>query len=99
MGATGEGRKTATSAGIALRYSGAICSLDGVAAMQHSFPASKQVPLAIGERLCDLAFLDPKGQPFSLYDHHLYGWPKAIFLANSAASEAALLGPASARHA
>ena len=59
--------------------------------MPHSFPASKQVPLAVGERLCDLAFLDPKGQPFSLYDHHLYGWPKAIFLANSAAGEAAEL--------
>ncbi len=59
--------------------------------MPHSFPLSKQVPLAIGERLCDLNFLDPKGKPFSLYDHHLYGWPKAIFLAQSAASEAAEL--------
>jgi predicted 2-oxoglutarate/Fe(II)-dependent dioxygenase YbiX len=51
--------------------------------MLMSYPASKQGPLATGERLHDLAFLDAGGQPFSLYNHKVYGWPKAIHVAAS----------------
>ena len=48
-------------------------------------PGSEQGPLAIGERLCDLTFLDVKGQALSLYSNRLFGWPKVIHLATSAA--------------
>ncbi len=48
-------------------------------------PGSEQGPLAIGERLCDLAFLDAEGQALSLYNNRLFGWPKVIHLATSAA--------------
>ena len=51
--------------------------------MLMSYPASKQGPLAAGERLYDLAFLDVKGQPFSLYNNRVYGWPKAIHVTAS----------------
>ena len=51
--------------------------------MLMSYPASKQGPLATGERLHDLAFLDVGGQPFSLYNDRIYGWPKAIHLTAS----------------
>jgi predicted 2-oxoglutarate/Fe(II)-dependent dioxygenase YbiX len=51
--------------------------------MLMSYPASKQGPLATGERLHDLAFLDAGGQPFSLYNNRVYGWPKAIHVAAS----------------
>ncbi len=46
-------------------------------------PASEQGALTIGERLCDLAFRDPKGQAVSLYHNRLFGWPKAIHVAAS----------------
>ena len=49
--------------------------------MSMSFPAAKQGPLTIGERLCDLAFLEAGGQPLSLYDSRIFGWPKAVHLA------------------
>lgn len=48
-----------------------------------NFPASKQGPLTPGERLHNLAFLDAKGRPFSLYHDRVYGWPKALHLADS----------------
>ncbi len=51
--------------------------------MLMSYPASKQGPLAAGERLYDLAFLDVKGQPISLYNNIVYGWPKAIHVTAS----------------
>ena len=47
-------------------------------------PGSEQGPLAIGERLCDLPFLDAEGKPLSLYNNRLFGWPKVIHLADSA---------------
>lgn len=53
-------------------------------AMFHSPAASEQGPLTVGERLCDLAFLNHDGQPFSLYANHIFGWPKAVFLMDSA---------------
>jgi predicted 2-oxoglutarate/Fe(II)-dependent dioxygenase YbiX/peroxiredoxin len=46
-------------------------------------PASEQAPLTIGERLCDLPFRDVRGRVRSLYDSHLFGWPKVIHLATS----------------
>lgn len=49
--------------------------------MVMNFPAAKQGPLAAGERLHNLAFLDLKGRRFSLYHDRIYGWPKAIHLA------------------
>jgi predicted 2-oxoglutarate/Fe(II)-dependent dioxygenase YbiX/peroxiredoxin len=49
--------------------------------MVMKFPAAKQGPLAAGERLHNLSFLDLKGQRFSLYHDRIYGWPKAILLA------------------
>ncbi len=52
--------------------------------MFHPPPASDQGPLAMGERLCDLAFVDHRGQAFSLYANHVFGWPKAVFLMVSA---------------
>jgi len=52
--------------------------------MVHGHPPSEQGPLAPGERLCDLAFLDHRGKPFSLYANHVFGWPKALFLIGSA---------------
>jgi predicted 2-oxoglutarate/Fe(II)-dependent dioxygenase YbiX/peroxiredoxin len=51
--------------------------------MLTKFPASKQGPLTVGERLHNLTFLDLKGRPFSLYHDRVYGWPKAILLAAS----------------
>ncbi len=51
--------------------------------MLTSYPAAKQRPLTTGERLHDLAFLDVRGQPFSLYDEEFYGWPTAIHLTAS----------------
>ena len=51
--------------------------------MLTKFPASEQAPLTVGERLHNLAFLDLKGRPFSLYHDRIYGWPKAILLAAS----------------
>ncbi len=51
--------------------------------MLTKFPASKQAPLTVGERLHNLTFLDLKGRPFSLYHDRVYGWPKAILLAAS----------------
>ena len=57
--------------------------------MLMSYPASKQGPLAIGERLYDLAFLDAGGQPFSFYNHRVYGWPKAIHVTASPVYKAA----------
>ena len=59
--------------------------------MRHSHPASEQGPLAIGERLCDLAFLDPEGRPFSLYANHIFGWPKAVLAIGAAEAEAEAL--------
>jgi predicted 2-oxoglutarate/Fe(II)-dependent dioxygenase YbiX len=56
--------------------------------MFHGHPASEQGPLTIGERLCDLAFLNHDGKPFSLYANHIFGWPKAVFLIGSADEEA-----------
>lgn len=52
--------------------------------MFHSPAASEQGLLTVGERLCDLAFLNHDGQPFSLYANHVFGWPKAVFLMDSA---------------
>ena len=51
-------------------------------------PASEQGPLTPGERLCDLAFLDIRGRPFSLYDTRFFGWPKVVHLAATAESAA-----------
>ncbi len=51
--------------------------------MVMNFPAAKQGPLAVGERLHNLAFLDLKGRRFSLYHDRIYGWPKAIHLAET----------------
>ena len=51
--------------------------------MLTNYPAHEQRPLATGERLHDLAFLDASGQPFSLYNEEFYGWPKAIHLTAS----------------
>jgi predicted 2-oxoglutarate/Fe(II)-dependent dioxygenase YbiX len=51
--------------------------------MLTSYPASKQRPLATGERLHDLVFFNVSGQPFSLYDDRFYGWPAAIHLTAS----------------
>ena len=51
--------------------------------MLKRFPASEQGPLTVGERLHNLAFLDHKGRPFSLYHDRVFGWPKAILLATS----------------
>ena len=51
--------------------------------MSTTFPASKQGPLTTGERLCDLAFLDAKAAPLSLYESRIFGWPKVIHLAAS----------------
>jgi predicted 2-oxoglutarate/Fe(II)-dependent dioxygenase YbiX len=59
--------------------------------MQHSFAAEKQVPLRIGERLCDLPFLSPAGRGFSFYHNQIYGWPKAVFVSPSAERDAAEL--------
>ena len=56
--------------------------------MFHGPPASEQGPLATGERLCDLAFLNRDGQPFSLYANHVFGWPKAVFIIDSADDQA-----------
>lgn len=53
--------------------------------MPHDYPASKQGPLGTGDRLCDLPFLDPKGAAFSLYDNHVFGWPKALVVVPDAA--------------
>ena len=50
----------------------------------ESPPASEQGPLTPGERLCDLAFLDIRGRPFSLYDTRFFGWPKVVHLAATA---------------
>jgi predicted 2-oxoglutarate/Fe(II)-dependent dioxygenase YbiX len=52
--------------------------------MLHGLSASEQGPLTPGERLCDLAFLNHEGKPFSLYANHVFGWPKALFLTESA---------------
>jgi peroxiredoxin/predicted 2-oxoglutarate/Fe(II)-dependent dioxygenase YbiX len=49
--------------------------------MAMNFPAAKQGPLDAGDRLHDLAFLDPKGRAFSLYHDRIFGWPKVIHLA------------------
>ena len=54
-------------------------------------PASEQGPLATGERLCDLAFVNRDGEVFSLYANHVFGWPKAVFLIGSADDEAEAL--------
>jgi predicted 2-oxoglutarate/Fe(II)-dependent dioxygenase YbiX len=56
--------------------------------MFHGHPAAEQGPLTTGERLCDLAFLNYDGRPFSLYAHHVFGWPKAVFLIGSSEEEA-----------
>ena len=56
--------------------------------MVHGHPPSEQGPLMPGERLCDLAFLDHRGTPFSLYVNHVFGWPKAIFLTGAAEAAA-----------
>ena len=56
--------------------------------MFHGHPASEQGPLTTGERLCDLAFLNYDGKPFSLYANHVFGWPKAVFLIGSSEEEA-----------
>ena len=45
------------------------------------FPASEQVTLSVGERLCDLKFLDLQNNPATLYNDRAYGWPKAILVA------------------
>jgi peroxiredoxin/predicted 2-oxoglutarate/Fe(II)-dependent dioxygenase YbiX len=45
------------------------------------FPASEQVTLSVGERLCDLKFLDLQNSPATLYSDRAYGWPKAILVA------------------
>jgi predicted 2-oxoglutarate/Fe(II)-dependent dioxygenase YbiX len=50
----------------------------------HAPPASEQAPLAAGERLCDLAFVDHRGTAFSLYANHVFGWPKALFVIGDA---------------
>ncbi len=55
--------------------------------MFHGHPASEQGPLTTGERLCDLAFLNHDGKPFSLYANHVFGWPKAVFLIGSSEEE------------
>lgn len=51
--------------------------------MSHGPSPSEQFPLRPGERLCDLAFLDRRGKPFSLYANHVFGWPKALLLVGS----------------
>ena len=55
-------------------------------------PAAEQGTLAVGERLCNLDFLDTHGRPFSLYDNQFFGWPKVICLSRSAAEAEASLG-------
>jgi peroxiredoxin/predicted 2-oxoglutarate/Fe(II)-dependent dioxygenase YbiX len=47
-------------------------------------PASEQGALDPGERLCDLAFRDPRGGAVSLYHPRLFGWPKVVHVAASA---------------
>ena len=37
----------------------------------------------MGERLCDLKFLDLQNNPATLYNDRSYGWPKAILVASS----------------
>lgn len=55
-------------------------------------PASKQVTLSVGERLCDLTLLDLQNNPATLYGDRTYGWPKAILVAQSlAAAESELV--------
>lgn len=54
--------------------------------MLHGPSASEQGPLTPGERLCDLAFLNLEAKPFSLYANHVFGWPKALLLTESAAA-------------
>jgi hypothetical protein len=73
-----------SSHGLANRIRGAGKSERGSLIMQQSFPAKKQVPLRVGERLCDLPFLSLAGRPFSFYQTQIYGWPKAVFLVHSA---------------
>ena len=51
-------------------------------------PASEQGSLTPGERLCDLAFLDIRGRPLSLYGTRFFGWPKVVHLAATAESAA-----------
>lgn len=55
--------------------------------MFHGYSASEQGPLTVGERLCDLTFLNHAGKPFSLYANHVFGWPKAILVIGSADQE------------
>ncbi len=43
-------------------------------------PASEQVILSVGERLCDLKFLDLQNNPATLYNDRAFGWPKAILV-------------------
>jgi len=54
-------------------------------------PAAEQGTLAVGERLCNLDFLDTHGRPFSLYDNQFFGWPKVICLSRSAVEAEAQL--------
>jgi len=49
-----------------------------------TYPPSEQLPLAVGERLCDLPFLLPSGKPVSLYEERLFGWPKVVHILRSA---------------
>ena len=53
-----------------------LLSMDG----QYRGPVSGAWPLSLGERLCDLAFVDHQGKAFSLYANHVFGWPKALFV-------------------
>lgn len=46
-------------------------------------PASEQVPLVIGERLCDLTFRNVLDRSVSFYDNRVFGWPKVIHLSNT----------------
>ncbi len=48
--------------------------------MLESFATDRQVPLTIGERLCDWPLLTSRGEAFSLYGNQIYGWPKALLL-------------------
>ncbi len=59
--------------------------------MPHDYPASKQGPLGVGDRLCDLPFVNPLGKPFSLYDNQVFGWPKALLLVPDGERAAELL--------
>lgn len=60
-------------------------------------PASEQLPLGIGERLCDLPLRRSDGHAVSFYHNRLFGWPKVIHLAETPAAAEGELAAFAAR--